>query len=278
MNDRSPGSTAPSLPDIRSAIADAIAAVAPETDRTTLAPDRPLREQVELDSIDWVNVIETLCERLQVDIPEAEYGRLTTIDSIAACVEARRQARASGEQAAPSAASAEDLPFVCHVIDGARVTVRPIRASDAGLEEKFVEGLSNDSRYERFMVTLRALPSAKLKYLTDVDQVRHVAIVATTDRDGQEAIVGAARYALLGDDATGCEFAVAVDDTWKGSGLAGVLMHALMHLARRRGIKVMEGTVLATNSAMLKFMRQLGFRREPVKGDAQVARVVRDLL
>jgi len=71
---------------------------------------RPLREQVELDSIDWVNVIETLCERLQVDIPEAEYGRLTTIDSIAACVEARRQARASGEQAAPSAASAEDLP------------------------------------------------------------------------------------------------------------------------------------------------------------------------
>jgi len=59
--------------------------------------------------------------------------------------------------------------------------------------------------------------------------------------------------------------------------LAGVLMHALMHLARRRGIKVMEGTVLATNSAMLKFMRQLGFRREPVKGDAQVARVVRAL-
>ena len=276
MNDRTPGSTTPSLPDIRSVIADAIAAVAPETDRAALAPDRPLREQVELDSVDWVNVIETLCERLQVDIPEAEYGRLTTIDSIAACVEARRQARASGDQAATSAASAEDLPFVCHVIDGARVTVRPIRASDAGLEEKFVEGLSNDSRYERFMVTLRELPSDKLKYLTDVDQVRHVAIVATTDRDGHEAIVGAARYAVL-DASTGCEFAVAVDDAWKRSGLAGVLMHALMSLARRRGMTRMEGTVLSTNSAMLKFMRQLGFRREAVEGDAQVVRVVRDL-
>jgi acetyltransferase len=276
MNDHTSGSRALSLQDIRSAIADVIATIAPETDRAALAPDRPLREQVELDSVDWVNVIEALCERLQVDIPEADYGRLTTIGSIAACVAARRKARASGEQAAPSAASTEDLPFVCHVIDGARVTVRPIRPNDAELEEKFVEGLSSDSRYERFMVTLRALPSDKLKYLTDVDQVGHVAIIATTDRDGQEAIVGAARYAVL-DASTGCEFAVAVDDAWKGSGLAGVLMRALMSLARRRGIKVMEGTVLSTNSAMLKFMRQLGFRRESVKGDAQVARVVRDL-
>jgi acetyltransferase len=276
MDDLTSGSLALSLQDIRSAIADVIATVAPETDRAALTPDLPLREQVELDSVDWVNVIEALCERLQVDIPEADYGRLTTIDSIAACVEARRKVRASSEQAAPSAASTEDLPFVCHVIDGARVTVRPIRPSDAELEEKFVEGLSSDSRYERFMVTLRALPSAKLKYLTDVDQVGHVAIVATTDRDGQEAIVGAARYAVL-DVATSCEFAVAVNDAWKESGLAGVLMHALMRLARRRGIKVMEGTVLSTNSAMLKFMRQLGFRREPVEGDAQVVRVVRDL-
>ena len=276
MDELTSGSRARGLQDIRAAVVDAIATVAPETDKAALAPDRPLREQVELDSVDWVNVIEALCDRLQVDIPEADYGRLTTIDSITACIEARREARASREQVAPSAASTADLPFVCHVIDGARVTVRPIRPNDAELEEKFVEGLSSDSRYERFMVTLRELPSAKLKYLTDVDQVGHVAIVATTDRDGQEEIVGAARYAVL-DATTGCEFAVAVNDAWKGSGVAGVLMHALMSLARRRGIKVIEGTVLSTNSAMLKFMRQLGFRREPVEGDAQVVRVVRDL-
>jgi len=276
MNDHTSGSLAPSLQDIRSAIADVIATVAPETDKAALAPDRPLREQVELDSIDWVNVIVALCERFSVDIPEADYGRLTTIDSIVDCVLARGKARASREGGAPSPALGDDLPFVCHVIDGARVTVRPIRPSDAELEEKFVERLSSDSRYERFMVTLRELPSDKLKYLTDVDQVGHVAIIATTDRDGQEAIVGAARYAVL-DASTGCEFAVAVDDAWKRSGLAGVLMHALMSLARRRGMTRMEGTVLSTNSAMLKFMRQLGFRREAIEGDAQVARVVRAL-
>ena len=269
-------SSAMTLEDIRAAVADVIATVAPETDKAALAPGRPLREQVELDSIDWVNLIVALCERLQVDIAEADYGRLTTIDSIVDCVEARRKARASRERAATPPASSEDLPFVCHVLDGARVTVRPICRGDAALEQKFVEGLSADSRYERFMVTLRALPSAKLKFLTDVDQVRHVAIVATTDRDGQEAIVGAARYAVL-DAPGGCEFAVAVGDAWKGSGLAGLLMHALTSVARRRGMTRMEGTVLATNGAMLKFMRQLGFRREPLEGDAQVVRVVRAL-
>lgn len=276
MDDLASGSRGSTLQEIRNAVADVIATVAPETDKAALAPGRPLREQVELDSIDWVNVIETLCERLQVDIPEADYGRLTTIDSIADCVEARRKARASRERATTPPASSEDLPFVCHVVDGVRVTVRPIRPGDAELEKKFVERLSSDSRYERFMVTLRELPSDKLKYLTDVDQVGHVAIVSTTDCDGQEAIVGAARYAVLGAS-TDCEFAVAVDDAWKRSGLAGVLMHALMSLARRRGMTKMEGTVLSTNSAMLKFMRQLGFRREAVEGDAQVVRVVRAL-
>lgn len=260
---------------MRAAVADVIATIAPDTDAAALAPDRPLRAQVELDSIDWVNVITALGERLAVDIPEADYGRLTTIDSIVDCVEARRKARGPDGHAAPSAADG-DLPFVCHVIGGARVTLRPIRADDAELERRFVGALSEDSRYGRFMVTLRELPSSKLKYLTEVDQVGHVAIVATTERDGREDMVGAARYSVI--DASGrCEFAVAVDDAWKGSGLAGVLMNALMTLARRRRMTVMEGLVLATNGEMLKFMRQLGFRRERVEGDAQVLRVVREL-
>jgi GNAT superfamily N-acetyltransferase len=101
------------------------------------------------------------------------------------------------------------------------------------------------------------------------------------DHDGPERTGGVrrrrARYALLDGEKRGCEFAVAADDAWKGSGLAGVLMHALMRFARQRGIKAMEGTGLATNIVMLKFMRQLGFRREPVEGDARVACVPRDL-
>ena len=72
-------------------------------------------------------------------------------------------------------------------------------------------------------------------------------------------------------------FAVAVDDAWKGSGLAGRLMQALMDVARSRRLQTMEGSVLATNSRMLKFVRQLGFRQERVADDPQTVRVVRTL-
>ncbi len=261
--------------DVRAAVLATIAAVAPETDVAALAPDVPLRRQVELDSIDWVNIIVGLSERLALDIPEPEYGRLGTIDAIVAYVGARHADRTRGRGTA-TAVSAADLPFARHLVNEIPVTVRPMRADDSALERDFVERLSSASRYERFMVTLRELPPSKLEYLTAVDQVRHVALVATVDGGQQETMIGAARY-FVDATGTGCEFAVAVDDAWKGSGLAGLLMHELIKVARRRGLATMEGSVLAINGRMLKFMRQLGFRQERDPDDPQTVRVVRTL-
>jgi len=262
---------------LRAEVLAAIAAVAPGTDLLALAADRPLRQQVDLDSVDWVNFVIAMCERLALDdIPEADYEQLQTLDSIVAYAAARRTEARRAPRSARAAAPAAELPSTHHLVNGTPVTVRPLRPRDAGLETGFVEHLSMESRYERFMVTLRELPRSKLQYLTDVDQVRHVALVATTDRDGEEAMIGAVRY-VVDSAGSGCEFAVAVDDGWKGSGLAGLLMQTLMNVARSRGLKTMEGSVLATNSRMLKFMRQLGFRQERVADDPQTVRVVRAL-
>jgi acyl carrier protein/RimJ/RimL family protein N-acetyltransferase len=262
--------------DVRAAIRATLAAIAPETDLKSIAPDRPLREQIDLDSVDWLNVMVGLCERLAVDIPESDYERLATLDSIAEYIAARRPDRDGARTRVASTASLAELPCTRHRIRGTVVTVRPMRAGDAGLETDFVDHLSHESRYERFMVTLRELPQSKLRYLTNVDQVRHVALVATVERDGQDTMIGVVRYVVDGAG-TGCEFAIAIDDDWKGSGLAGVLMLALMNVARGRGLETMEGSVLAINSRMLKFMRQLGFRQEREPDDAQTVRVVRAL-
>ena len=54
-------------------------------------------------------------------------------------------------------------------------------------------------------------------------------------------------------------------------------MNALMAIARTRGLATMEGFVLATNSRMLKFTRQLGFRLERDPEDRETLRVVRSL-
>ena len=67
---------------IRSGVVEAIKAIAPEVEEGELAADRSLREQVDLDSMDWLNVLVGLHERFGVDIPEADYARLTTLNAI----------------------------------------------------------------------------------------------------------------------------------------------------------------------------------------------------
>jgi acyl carrier protein len=68
--------------DVRAGVIAAIQAVAPEVDAAKLAPARRLRDQVDLDSMDWLNVIVGLHERFGVEIPETDYARLGSLDSI----------------------------------------------------------------------------------------------------------------------------------------------------------------------------------------------------
>lgn len=65
--------------DIRRGVLDTLLAIAPEVDGETLNDSRPLREQVDLDSMDWLNVILGLHRRFGIDIPEADYARLGTL-------------------------------------------------------------------------------------------------------------------------------------------------------------------------------------------------------
>ncbi len=145
-----------------------------------------------------------------------------------------------------------------YLFDGTPVTIRPIRADDKPMEQEFVQHLSADSRYKRFMSTLKELPPGKLKYLTEIDYVRHLALVAIIRREAQDVEIGVARY-VAGPQGDDCEFAIAIDDEWQGSGVAGILMLSLIDAARVRGMRRMEAFILASNDKMIKFARQLGF-------------------
>lgn len=261
--------------EIRSTVLALIESIAPDAAVQLIRPDQPLREQIELDSMDWLNVIAALHDRFFVEIPASDHGQLTTLDSIVSYL-ACRPAQHPGEPLRAMAKAPAPLTCNHHWVNGASVSVRPIRPDDMQLQADFVRNLSTETRYQRFMVTLRELPAAKLKYLTEVDQLRHVALVATVDHSGQEVVVGVVRY-VVNPAGTGCEFALAVDDAWQGSGLAGILMHVLMDIARSRGLATMDGTVLRTNTRMLQFTRQLGFRQERNPDDRDTVRVVRSL-
>ena len=68
--------------EIRARVLGAIKSIAPELEEGELRADRPLRDQVDLDSMDWLNVLVALHEKLHVDIPEADYGKLVTLDNL----------------------------------------------------------------------------------------------------------------------------------------------------------------------------------------------------
>lgn len=70
--------------DIRAVTLATLQGIAPEVETATLRGDRPLRNQVDLDSIDWLNFLLGLHEKLRVEIPEADYASLVTLDDVVA--------------------------------------------------------------------------------------------------------------------------------------------------------------------------------------------------
>jgi len=162
-------------------------------------------------------------------------------------------------------------PYPRHLIshhllkDGSEIILRPIRAEDAEIEQAFIRGLSQQSRYFRFMSSLHELSPNLLSQFTKIDYDRQMALVAVVDAGGASEQIGAARYAI-NPDGDSCEFAIVIADSWHHKGLGPLMMNLLMKIARDRGLKTIEGEVLAENHNMLKLMREMGFH---IKGNPQ---------
>lgn len=74
---------------LRRQVLEALQGIAPEVEPATLRGDRPLRDEVDLDSMDWLRFLAALHQRLGVNIPEADYQGLTTLDVLIAYLRQR---------------------------------------------------------------------------------------------------------------------------------------------------------------------------------------------
>jgi GNAT superfamily N-acetyltransferase len=161
--------------------------------------------------------------------------------------------------------------------DGRSVVMRPVLPQDAQAEQLFVRGLSPASRLLRFHIGIRELSPDTLRALTDIDQRRHVGIVAQRDDDADEPVIVAdARY-VMQDDSGEAEFALAVADEWQGAGLGRALMTRLLAHARKHGVTRLAGEVLHDNARMIQMVRRASGRVMAVPGNAAVTRARFDL-
>ena len=66
--------------EARTVITRILARIAPETDPSTLAPDALLQEELDLDSMDFLNFATAILDETGIDVPERDYPQLQTLD------------------------------------------------------------------------------------------------------------------------------------------------------------------------------------------------------
>jgi acetyltransferase len=168
--------------------------------------------------------------------------------------------------------------------DGTEWMIRPIRPEDGQTLQDFIRGLSERSRYMRFVSMMRELTPRMVARYTQIDYHRELALVATTYVPNpanrghpHEIIIGFAHY-LRNADGRGAEYALVIGDDWQRRHLGGQLMQALIDAARDQGLEYIDGLVLANNRPMLTLMTRLGFTNDPDPEDPTMRRVWLSLL
>ncbi len=154
--------------------------------------------------------------------------------------------------------------------DGTQIHIRPIRGNDIERERQFINTLSEQSRYERFLHALRDPSRGFLQQMVNVDYRRSMAFVATVGESSVEKIIGVARYAATDKPGADCEFAVAVADEWQLRGVGTILMHLLLDYARAQGFCHTHADILAENTHMIQLAHDLGFKMHPDPDDKSI--------
>ena len=235
---------------------------------------------VDMDALEHVllRVSEMVCELPQ--LREMDINPIIVDESGAVAVDARIVID-SAPATARNYAHLAILPYparyeqIWPLRGGGEYTIRPIHPDDAQMLQDLVQNLSPESRYFRFVSSLKELPPSMLSRLTLIDYDREMALVAIhrtrkTDADGEvvetERIVGVSRY-ITNPDKASCEFSLVVADDFNGKGLGSRLMLSIMEEARDKGLAEIEGLVLANNPGMLRLMKGLGYSIKPFPED-----------
>jgi RimJ/RimL family protein N-acetyltransferase len=139
--------------------------------------------------------------------------------------------------------------------------IRAITAEDSARLADAFAGLSDRTRYLRFLSPKPRLSAAELRYLTDIDHRTHEALVAVDPADG--SFVGVARYAGGIDTA---DVAIVVADAWQGRGIGTQLMRELVARAAANGVARLTGTTLHDNPGARALLRRVGFHTRSMGG------------
>jgi acetyltransferase len=161
--------------------------------------------------------------------------------------------------------------------NGSRVTIRPMLPQDLGLQMQFFRSLSSEGRYNRFMARFQELPRSLVELVANFDYRSHFALLAEIFEDGQEIMIGEARYVIDPNDPASCEIAIAVSDEWHANGIAKALLERLEQEAFASGVTRMMAETLRSNEAMIRLGRRAGYTIKAHADDPKLAQLEKHL-
>jgi len=141
---------------------------------------------------------------------------------------------------------------------GIPLRIRPIMPEDAPMLEALFHRLSPNTVYFRFFRHMKTISPDMLARFTQIDYDREIALVALQADPAPEAFLGVARI-ISHPDGKHAEFAIVIDDAWQGKGIGAVLLEHALHLAKRRSVETVWGSVLPDNVNMVRLGKTLGF-------------------
>jgi GNAT superfamily N-acetyltransferase len=140
--------------------------------------------------------------------------------------------------------------------DGTRIVVRPIRRDDKAELERGLTRLSKETVHKRFLAAKPRFSAGELRYLTEVDGVNHIALVAI-EASWPHRLVGTARAVRLHDAPDTAEWAIVVADHLQGKGLGSRMIEMLADAARENGISRFTATMLTDNAPVHRLLARV---------------------
>jgi len=150
-----------------------------------------------------------------------------------------------------------DLVSLITLPDNRRIRVRALRRCEEGPIRELFAHLSAQSRYQRFLSPMPALPDSLARQLACGDYQRRLAIIAQYNFDtAEEETIGLGSFGAI-DDAT-AEVALVIRDDWQRRHVGTELATRILQAAEARGFHRFVATVLHDNVAIRRLLGHVG--------------------
>ena len=141
---------------------------------------------------------------------------------------------------------------------GLEIFIRPVKISDEPLLKDFFYSLSDDSLQRRFISERKDMPHERLQDFVVIDYTSEMILLAFTQQEGREQVVGVGQYAIIGSTHT-ADVAFVIRDDHQELGIGRELLRYLTLLAKKQGLLGFTADVLISNTRMLRLFENMGF-------------------